>query len=116
LDAFAADSGEAVMSDRTWCNRNPVGTRCEVHVGTVWLRGTIGGYSPDHLRVSTLEGSFELRRDEERRFRVFDYQAGLRRAQELAKELSFEAYGEALHILAPELYEAIDAEVAKEEP
>jgi hypothetical protein len=42
------------------------------------------------------------------------YQAGLRRAQELAKELSFEAYGEALHILAPELYEAIDAEVAKE--
>jgi hypothetical protein len=42
------------------------------------------------------------------------YATGLRRAQELAKELSFEAYGEALHILAPELYEAIDAEVAKE--
>lgn len=42
------------------------------------------------------------------------YTAGLRRAQELAKGLSFEAWGEELHILAPELYEAIDAEVAKE--
>lgn len=41
------------------------------------------------------------------------YEAGLRRAQELAKELSFEAWGEELHILAPELYEAVDAEAAK---
>jgi hypothetical protein len=42
------------------------------------------------------------------------YVAGLRRAQELARELSFEAYGEELHILAPELIQAIDAEAAKE--
>lgn len=43
------------------------------------------------------------------------YEAGLHRAQELAMSLTFETHGEALHILAPELYEAIDAEVAKEQ-